>query len=304
MRPIEFTPEAIIAAGRELQAAGRNVNGFSIRKKIGGGNASRLKQVWDEHSIQTEAKAEPVAELPAEVAEKVAHVTQSLTERISALASEMNATAVQTAERRVSEVLRSAGEQRDQAERELFDAAEAVEDLENLLDAAKTNADELVARLSEMQIASQAQAVELAQVRERLSLAEQNADQARQEHADELARLHESIEAARLRYRAELDEAKKAIKIAEGERDQVHSELATVKARAEAADQSHQEQKKLAAAETHRTAERLTKAQTERDQARAEAGAAREEAARLAGQAETLQAQVKDIMSALAERAP
>lgn len=293
MRQPEFTLEAIIQAGLELQAAGERVNGFSIRKRLGGGNASRIKQIWDEHNIQTPVKAEPV-ELPAELGEKVATVTQALVEQIAALAAAMNTTAVQTAERRVAEVLRSAGEQRDQAEHELRDAAEAVEDLEDQLDAAKANTDALEKRLSETQFAAQALAVELAQVREGWLQTEKNAGRASEAHADELARLHGSIEAERARHRAELDEAKKAIKGVEGERDQMRGELATVKARAE-------EQKKGGAAEAHRTAERLTKAQTERDQARAEAGAAREESARLAGLVEGLQGQVKDLMSALAK---
>ncbi|MEZ4128564.1 DNA-binding protein, partial [Salmonella enterica] len=49
MRPAEFTQEQIIEAGEQLQAAGRNITGFALRQKVGGGNPSRLKQVWDEH---------------------------------------------------------------------------------------------------------------------------------------------------------------------------------------------------------------------------------------------------------------
>ncbi|WP_329955201.1 DNA-binding protein, partial [Xanthomonas albilineans] len=45
MRPAEFTLEQIIEAGQELQAAGRNITGFALRQRVGGGNPSRLKQV-------------------------------------------------------------------------------------------------------------------------------------------------------------------------------------------------------------------------------------------------------------------
>ena len=48
MRPTEFPAEAIIAAGQSLQAAGRNVTGFALRQRVGGGNPARLRQVWDE----------------------------------------------------------------------------------------------------------------------------------------------------------------------------------------------------------------------------------------------------------------
>ncbi|RBL11921.1 DNA-binding protein, partial [Xanthomonas oryzae] len=105
MRPAEFAPEQIIEAGKELQAAGRNITGFALRQKVGGGNPSRLKQVWDEHvSSQAVTKTEPVAELPVEVAEEVAAVTKALTERLAALAVELNDKAVKAAERRVAEV--------------------------------------------------------------------------------------------------------------------------------------------------------------------------------------------------------
>lgn len=33
MRPAEFAPEQIIEAGKELQAAGRNITGFALRQK-------------------------------------------------------------------------------------------------------------------------------------------------------------------------------------------------------------------------------------------------------------------------------
>lgn len=58
MRPAEFPAEAIIEAGQALQAAGRNVTGFALRQKVGGGNPTRLKQVWDDHiSAQAVATA-------------------------------------------------------------------------------------------------------------------------------------------------------------------------------------------------------------------------------------------------------
>ena len=289
MRPAEFVPEAIIQAGQELQATGRNITGFALRQKVGGGNPTRLKQVWDEYiNSQTTAKAEPVAELPVEVAEEVATVTKALTERLAALAVELNDKAVKAAERRVHEVVRAAGEQREQAERELADASQTVDDLENKLDEAASAAAVLEKRLADSQTNHQAQAVELAQVRERLALIEQTAKAATEQHAAELARLNTSIESERQRHQQEAD--------------QLRAELAKVQAKAEAAEQSHQEQRKTAAQEAHRAAEHMTKAQAERDSARKEASAAREEAAKLRGQVEALQTQAADQLRALASR--
>ena len=303
MRPAEFTPEAIIHAGQELHAAGRAVTGFAIRQKIGGGNPARLKQVWEEHvSSQSVTKAEPVAELPVEVAEEMAAVSKALTERLATLAVELNDKAVKTAERRVAEVIRTAGEQREFAERELADAAQTVDDLENQLEEVRTAFSGLEKLLADVQAVSQAQAVELAQVRERLALTEQATKAAAEEHVAEMGRLNAGIEAERTRYLGELAEQKKAAQDRVTERDAARAELASVKAKAEAAVQTHQEQRKQAAAEASRVAERLTKAHAERDNARKEAAMAREEAAQLRGQVEALQSQAADLMRALAPR--
>ena len=174
MRPVEFTPEEIVKAGQELRATGRNITGFALRQKIGGGHPSRLKQVWDEYlNSQVAVKADPFAELPVEVAEEVAAVNKALAERLMAMAVEVNNKAVKAAERHVAEIIRSTGEHREQAERELADASQTVEDLETRLDEAKANAEELGNSLAEIRNDHQAQAVKLAQVSERLVLIEE-----------------------------------------------------------------------------------------------------------------------------------
>jgi colicin import membrane protein len=206
MRPVEFAPEAIIQAGQDLQAAGRNITGFALRQKVGGGNPSRLRQVWDEYlAHRSVGEAQPVAALPVEVAEAVAAVSKALVERLSALAVQLNDQAVKAAERRVQEVVRSAGEQRAQAERELADASLAVEELETKLDAAGSQVDALEGQLAALQGVNQAQAVELAQLRERLAVTEQTVqvlaverDQGRQAAGlarEEAARLKGQVEA-------------------------------------------------------------------------------------------------------------
>lgn len=69
MRPAEVSDEQIIEAGLALKAAGRNVTGFALRQRIGGGNPTRLRAVWTEYVASTEViQAEPVAELPVEIA--------------------------------------------------------------------------------------------------------------------------------------------------------------------------------------------------------------------------------------------
>ena len=72
MRPVEFTDEQVIEAGRTLQAQGRNITGFALRKLVGGGDPTRLKQRWDAHQASTTAgEPETFVELPIEVANVV-----------------------------------------------------------------------------------------------------------------------------------------------------------------------------------------------------------------------------------------
>lgn len=202
MRPAEFQSEAIHEAGEALLAAGRTITGFALRKLVGGGNPTRLKQVWDEYTASKQTtEAVPVVELPVEVAEEVAAVTQSLTERISQLATEMNSKAVKAAERRVAEVVRAAGEQRESAERELVDAMQTVDDTEAALDQERAERAALEQRLLESQQRGQAQAVELAQLNERIAALEKSARAAKEAHARDLA----GAEAEALALRTELD---------------------------------------------------------------------------------------------------
>ncbi|EEI8360625.1 DNA-binding protein, partial [Salmonella enterica] len=49
MRPATYEPEQIIEAGLALQAEGRNITGFALRNQVGGGNPTRLRQIWDEY---------------------------------------------------------------------------------------------------------------------------------------------------------------------------------------------------------------------------------------------------------------
>lgn len=300
MRPAEFSPEEIVAAGEALVAAGRNVTGFALRQKVGGGNPNRLKQVWDEHlAAKNTTEAEPVAELPVEVAEEVAAVTKSLTERLATLAVELNDKAVKAAERRVAEVLRTAGEQREQAERELVDAAQTVDELETRLDQSQAEVESLERRLSEAQSHGQAQAVELAQLRERLVATEQA--------ARATADAHEAV-------RSELDAARRdaGVKI-EALRDelaQLRERLAASEQAAKVAAETHARELEQAHADYRarmeqdaaRITELLGQAKEAQEVARHDAAEARESAAKLAGQLEAVQAQNATLLAAVQQR--
>ncbi|MGS3140909.1 DNA-binding protein [Aeromonas sanarellii] len=339
MRPAEFSLEEIIAAGEALVAAGRNVTGFALRQKVGGGNPNRLKQVWGEHlAAKNTTEAEPVAELPIEVAEEVAAVTKALTERLSTLAVELNDKAVKAAERRVAEVLRTAGEQREQAERELVDAAQTVDDLEAQLDESQAAIESLEKQLGESQARGQGQAVELAQLRERLAATEQSARAAADTHARELELAAGEIKAVRTELdgvrrdagekiealrdeltqsRERLAASQQSAKVATDETkairteldsarresaekvESLRGELAEQKAKSAADAQAHADYRARTEQDIARLSEQLEQSRTGLDVARREAAEARETAAKIAGQLEATQEQNTTLLTAV-----
>lgn len=293
-RPVDVADERIIEAGDALLKANRNVTGFALRKIVGGGDPKRLKDVWDRHNVsQSVTNAEPVAELPIEVAETLSAMTKALVEKINALAVDLNDKTVKAQERRVADVLRAAGEQQAQAERELADASQAVDELESMLAEERASAVELEKRLSELQLTNQAQAVELATLRERLESVEKSAKAATEQHVAEQEQL-----------RQQLTDQKQAAQVIAVELDNLKTELTKVQAKAEAAEDAHKEERKRIASEVQRTADKLIKLEGERDSAKAEAGSAREEVAKLTGQLEAMRTQAAQLMQAIGNQQP
>lgn len=275
MRPAEFTTEQIIAAGEQLLAAGRNVTGFGLRQVVGGGHATRLRQVWEEHlASKRTAQAEPVAELPVEVAEAVAMATKTLTERITAFAVELNDKAVKAAERRVGEVVRAAGEQREQAERELADAAQTVEELEQQLNGVHTEGEALRQRLTKTSDELHQHQIELAQLRERHLATENAARLADAAHLAEVQKLNDQL-------------------------DELRAGHARATAAASAAEDAHQAHRKEMAKEAQRCADKLIAVEAARDQLATEATQATAALARAEGQIDTLKEQNAKLLAAM-----
>lgn len=190
MRPVTYTPEDIIEAGKTLQAEGRNITGFALRNKVGGGNPNRLRHVWDEYQAKESITAhESVAELPAEVAEIMKAGAAAFTGHITQLTVVLNDKAVRAAQRRVAEVIRA-------AERELVNAAQTVDSQVETLDVLRDEHRTTLAKLDNIMAKEQAQPIELAQLYERLAAAEKRlseaeneAEKSRQQLADMQKRL-------------------------------------------------------------------------------------------------------------------
>ncbi|HEY2452374.1 MAG TPA: DNA-binding protein [Scandinavium sp.] len=218
MRPATYEPEQIIEAGLALQAEGRSITGFALRTRVGGGNPTRLRQIWDEYQAsQSAVVTEPVAELPVEVAEEVKAVSAALAERITQLATELNDKAVRAAERRVAEVTRAAGEQTAQAERELTDAAQTVDDLEEKLDEMEAGNDRLTQALETERALRQQLDVELAQLKERLAAAEQQTRQRDERHQEQKTALQDALTAEQQQHQTTRNDLQKRIEQASAE---------------------------------------------------------------------------------------
>lgn len=171
MRPSEYSEEQIIEAGSKLEGEGRRVTGFAIRGVLGGGNATRLKNIWDAHKqSQQVVEAEPVHELPVEVQDALETLTGEFITQFKHMVTSLNNKAVSTAERRVSEVIKTAQSEQEKAEAELSDAEVAVEELENQLEAKANELDQKNHDLVEADETSRKQSREITELNKQLAV--------------------------------------------------------------------------------------------------------------------------------------
>ncbi len=139
---------------------------------------------------------------------------------------------------------------------------------------------------------------ELAQVRTELGAATTRAERA-EATATELEHRVADLRSELERAHTDVDQVRAEIKRATVDAEGLRSELATVKAKAEAADHAHQEHRKEAAKEVQRCADKVLAAAKERDALSKATADAREAAARLAGQLEAVQAQNAALLETL-----
>lgn len=142
---------------------------------------------------------------------------------------------------------------------------------------------------------SQAREAHRRETEQLTTVAAQQIEQARAE----LATFQGKAEAAQEAQAKKIEDAETQFATLRGEIEALRGELASVKAKAEASEQLHREQKKAAAEEALRQAERFTRVQEQRDSQAKEAAQARENAAHLAGQVETLKAQCAALTARL-----
>lgn len=279
------TKEQIFSAADELAAGGQRPTLEAIRQ-ITGGSYTTISPALNEWKARQATAAAPLRE-PA---------PQAVTDRLAELGGDLWTIALDLANARLA--VEREGLEKARAELEA-DRNEATE----LADKLAGDVEALQSRLASIEAAEAAARGEADRLRGQLAAAQEQAHtaEARAQEIErragelrtELDRAHQDADQAR----GALAEQQKASQAAAAQLDQVRAELVKVQAKAEADQEAHQEQRKVAAAEAHRMAERLTTAQAERDQAAKATAQAREEAARLAGQLDTLKEQSAALLA-------
>lgn len=173
-------------------------------------------------------------------------------------------------------------------------ALAVADDLGAKLTQAGTDADALKNQLTDAQALIQRQVLELTQVHERLNAQEKQSKQAGTEHAAELDRLNTLLNDERKRHAdavaQQRDELQEQAKNAATARDALNKEIATAKADAVAAKQAQSQHEASAQ-------KRVNEAETKVSEADRVTRAAREDAAQLHGQVETMQKQTTELLA-------
>ncbi|MBU9552738.1 DNA-binding protein [Burkholderia multivorans] len=283
---VEIRERIIAAANQLFEQAGRAqfpaVDAVRRLARANMGDTSAVMKEW--RRAQT-AQAAPVGvEVPESIREANRAALATLWSQAQELANESlrTAQAAWETERAEADTLRAELASAFESQAGELEAAQArIVELERQAQDASAAAAEVLATVR----------AELADVTTRAERAEAKAGEI-ERRADELRveldRAHSDVD----RLQADLLKATKAS-------DAIAAELAAVRAKADAQAEAHQEHRKQTAQEASRQAERFTKVQAERDEAVKVTADARENAAKLAGQLEAVQAQNAALLARL-----
>ena len=269
--------EQIHAVADELEAAGQKPTLAAVRRAVGGGSFTTISEAMGQWRAQRAARVAAPLHDPA---------PQAVADRLQELGAEVWSVALGIANERLAAERAALDEMRVKLEAQQQEAAELADQLAAELEEVKHQLTAALAERANARAESDRLRAQLATSQERSATAEARAVELR----TELDHAH--------RERGELRAAQEA---ARAERDALQAELVTTKAKAEAEQDVHQEQRRRTAQETARQVERYTKVQGERDaehkeaaHARQDAAQAREEAAMLCGRLQALEGVVAE----------
>lgn len=263
MRPAQFTDQDIIGAGKEIRDTGRLVTPFGIRNILGGGNTTRIREVWDrflenerdEPELQEQAP-EP-ATLPPQLHEHALQAKKTLTGFIDGLYMQAYTLVETDLSQRYKRDFEALKEKQTQTDSSLAEAEKSIAKADRDLEELSDERDSAKAELESVRAENARLTAQLASVQKDLAEAEEEleerasevavfsktaADAQRSQAAAEaagaekdkaIARLEADLEAARkgaAESGKEAEAARTALALRDADLKRVQGELATAEA--------------------------------------------------------------------------
>lgn len=168
MRPAEYTDEAIIEAGKSIQATGKNVTKFGLAALVGGGDPRRLLAVWQAHEVQLTEVTQKIQELPASIARDLDSGFTAIATHLRSIAISLQRNAIEAAELRVTQIRSQTDQELARAKQEQDEAEVVIEQLGTKLESARLKVEDLTSRLEDSQDMRQKASIDLALLREQV----------------------------------------------------------------------------------------------------------------------------------------
>ena len=171
MARVAVADEVIIEAGKEIEAEGRVVNGFGLRRKIGSGEQRRLYEVWAQYKTQHDPEPElsrsTIHELPTNVLLKLDKINLELSGQLKALVINIYDLAKQDIQGQLKHAIEIQEEKQDLLQQALDDADSALNEVAAEADALRTQLESMERDLQQARALVQEKSIESAQEKER-----------------------------------------------------------------------------------------------------------------------------------------
>lgn len=249
----KFTDAEVIAAGEQLLAGGRKVNGWALRTTLGGGRPETLLSVWQRHHTGVPGGAIPTRPLPEEATAIIETAVAKQTKAMQdALAGALDLVAA-AARKEVVLELEQARQEIARLEAEQDDASGVLEGLEADQERSQQQMDGLANELQLKDSQLGALAEENASLAERLAEAEGQAQLARDQLAESQAELSlalaqkASAEAASVEHQRSASAAEERLADTQVELREMRNRLAIARSEADSAAGQIQEMERTRA---------------------------------------------------------
>lgn len=159
MRKPEVTESEIIAAGRRVEARSGEVGKTALRDEAGGGNADRLHAVWLSYKAEGEKLDRQLSGLPQDAENALQSAIDAISAGVRKAVVTAHASSQSTADRRAADLVEVSSKRLLEARNEVDAKQQQIEKMQSLLQDASD---------------------QMAQLRERVGIAEQDRLEARQ----------------------------------------------------------------------------------------------------------------------------